>query len=462
MTNPIPGFKGFSHYVTTSDDIAYAAGTGDCQFHELEQRIRDITAKLSDAERDRLEEEGEKVLRQATIQLLVKQPFFGLLLCNMDRVPAWTLPTPTMAVDGEHLFWHPVFVHLCTRGETRADLCHEVLHLALLHLTRRKGREPKLWNQAIDYAANQIVKDECELPLQSWACYDPRFKGMTAEQIFRVLEKEKEQGGGGGGGQGQGQSQGGCQKCQQEADGSGNGQGQHVLDGHNPSPSVTEDEIIDKVIRAAEAAKSSGSVPASVDTFLKKLRKHKVDWRKFIRGRALDVFTKKDYRYEIRSVITGAVAKSIGVRATWLPALGSEEAKTLIIVIDTSGSVSRGLLKAFASEIKGCMELADKTILITADATIHEVVEVSKFDEILDNIKFRGGGGTDFRPAFALAKKMGIDPELFIYFTDACGPFPAKRPDFPVIWALTKNHGEPPPWGEAVVVTDDKDERDDT
>jgi predicted metal-dependent peptidase len=350
-----------------------------------------------------------------------------------------------------------VFVHLCSRGEVKADLCHEVLHLALLHLTRRRGRDPKRWNQAIDYAANLIVKDECELPLQSWACYDQRFKGMTAEQIYRILDKES---GGGGGGQGQqqqpGHGPGGCQKCQHDAN--GNGQGQHVMDGHDPSPTITEDEIIDKVVRAAEAAKSSGSVPASVDTFLKKLRQHKVDWRKFIRGRALDVFNKKDYRYEVRSVITGAVARSIGVRATWLPTLASEEAKILVVVIDTSGSISKKLLMAFASEIKGVMELADKTIVITADAAVHEVVEVSKFDDLLAAVKFRGGGGTDFRPAFATVKKMGIDPELFIYFTDAYGTFPEKRPDFPVIWALTKQHGETPPWGEAVLVTNDKDE----
>jgi predicted metal-dependent peptidase len=456
--------KTIDRTVQSSDDLLAAAGTGSCEFHVLQKRMQDIKAKLTEADRERLEADGERSLRQASIQLLVKQPFFGLLLCNMDRVPAWTLPTSTMAVDGEHLFWDPVFVSLCTRGELRADLCHEVLHLAFLHLTRRKGRDPELWNQAVDYVDNLVVKDECELPIQSWACYDQRFKGMTAEQVFRIIEKEREQRGGGSGkGQGQ-QPGGGCPDCQAEQNGNGNsngtGNGQHVLDGHNPSPTITEDEIIDKVVRAAEAAKSTGSVPASVDTFLKRLRKHKVDWRKFIRGRALDIFNKKDYRYEIRSVITGAVAKSIGVRATWLPSLGSEEAKTLVCVIDTSGSVSKGLLKAFAAEVKGCMELADRTIIITSDAEPHEIVEVSKFDDIVEALKFRGGGGTDFRPAFRAVKKMGIDPELFIYFTDAYGPFPSKRPDFPVIWALTKNHGQTPPWGEAVVVTDDKDEAD--
>lgn len=442
----------------------FTAGTGTCGFHELTKKIAETTAKLTPADRERYEREAEKSLRQATIQLLVKQPFFGLLLCNMNRQPAWNMNPPTMAVDGEHLFFNPVFVSLCTRGEHRADLCHEVLHLAFLHLTRRRGRNPERWNRAVDFAANLVVVDECELPLQSWACYDQKYKGMTAEKIYQLLEKEEEGGGNSGSGENeQGQSSGqgqpgGCPDCQAEAQ---KGGGQHVMDGHLSDQGITEDEILDKVVRAAEQAKSQGSVPASIDTFLKRLRKHKVDWRKFIRGRALDIFNKKDYRYEIRSIITGPVAKAVGVRSTWLPGLGAEEAKTLVAVIDTSGSVSKRLLKAFASELKGCMELADRTIVITADAAVHEVVEVSKFDDLLAKMKFRGGGGTSFVPAFERLKAMGIvDPELLVYFTDAWGTFPDKKPNFPVIWALTKNHGEVP-WGESVVVTDDKDEMED-
>ena len=447
-----------------------------CEAHKFFRKITETTAKLSPEEKDQYEKDADRLLRHGIIQLLVKQPFYGLLLCNLDRTASWILPTPTMAVDGEHLFYHPVFVMLCSRGEHRAVLCHECLHLAFLHITRRKGREAEKWNRAIDYAANQVVVDECELPIHSWACYEPEiYKGLTAEKIYKILDEGKGGGGGGKGkgkgkqedgdgqgegesqGKGQGQGSGGKGKCPDcEAENSCGG-GHHVMDNHMQSPNITEDEIIDKVVRAAEQARSQGNLPAAIDTMLRRLRKPKVDWRKFIRGRALDIFNKKDYRYEIRSLITGPVAKSMGIRSTWLPGLGAEEAKILVVVIDTSGSISKGLLKGFAAETKGVMELADKTIVITADAAVHEVVEVNKFDDILSRMKFRGGGGTDFRPAFERVKKMGIDPELLIYFTDAWGSFPEHKARFPVIWALTKNHGEVP-WGEAVVVTDNKDE----
>lgn len=416
----------------------------DCDFHE---KLRSLTPE----QRTTYEEESEVGLRRATIQLLARQPFFGLMLCNMDRVAAWTgLPHPTMAVDGEHLFYNPLFVCSIGKAEQRGVLCHEVMHLALMHLKRRKGRDPRRWNRACDYAVNIIVKDECKLPLPNplpsggTICYDPRFAGMTVEKIYRILEEEDEKKGGGG------DEPNGCAEC----DGAGN----DSFDGHIEDGDTTEDEILDKVVRAADQARSQGKLPAAIDTFLQNLRKPKVDWRKFIRGRALDVFNRKDYRPELRSLMSGPVARTMGVRSTWLPGVGAEEMRILVAVIDTSGSVSKTLLRAFASELKGVMEMADKTIVITADAAVHEVVEVSKFDDILDKMKFRGGGGTDFCPAFDKLKEMGItNPEMLVYFTDAWGTFPDRKPDFPVIWALTKHHGAVP-WGESVVVTEDRDD----
>lgn len=455
---------------------APAAGN-PCGFHEFVRKIAEVTASLDEAGRAQYEKDADKALEQATIQLLVKQPFFGLLLCNMDRRASWNMPT--LAVDGEHLFFNPVCVMLFSRGEQRGALCHEVLHLAFLHLKRRKGRNPGRWNRAADYCDNLVVKDEVGLPLPEWVCYDQRFKGMVAEQVYKILDAEEnptcdnpgpgdcdegdedgEEGAGDGkpGGKKPGKQHGkgkgnNCPDCQAEA----NGEGGHVMDGHIENSDITEDEIVDKVVRAAEQAKAQGNVPASVDTFIRNLRKAKVDWRKFIRGRALDIFTKKDYRPEMRSFMSGPVARAMGVRSTWMPGIGSEEMKLGVAVIDTSGSVSTGLLKAFASELKGVMELTDRFLIITCDAQVHEVYEVSRFDDILKKLKFRGGGGTDFCPPFAKVEEMKLRPELLIYFTDAWGNFP-KKPNYPVIWALTQQHGEVP-WGESVVCTDENDAR---
>jgi predicted metal-dependent peptidase len=95
--------------------------------------------------------------------------------------------------------------------------------------------------------------------------------------------------------------------------------------------------------------------------------------------------------------------------------------------------------------------LADRTIVMTADAKVHEIAEIGKFDEIFNAVKFKGGGGTDFRPAFNKIAKLGLCPNLLVYFTDGYGTFPETAPDYPVLWAFTKEHS-PAPWGESVTI----------
>jgi len=222
------------------------------------------------------------------------------------------------------------------------------------------------------------------------------------------------------------------------------------FDRHIWNPDLDEDALTDKIVRAAEQAKRRGRLPAGIERVINKLREHKVDWKQFIRGRALDTFQKVDYHGEIRSLLTGSV---MGGR-TWIPGLAKEEASILVLAIDTSGSISPEILNAFAPEIKEVVSMADRTIIISSDAAVHEVVEVAKFDEIFDVVKFKGGGGTDFIPVFKQIEKMEICPNMLIYFTDGYGSFPAQPPDYPVLWAFTKEHA-PAPWGESVTIEAD-------
>ena len=56
----------------------------------------------------------------------------------------------------------------------------------------------------------------------------------------------------------------------------------------------------------------------------------------------------------------------------------------------------------------------------------------------------RGGGGTDFRPAFHWVEEHGIAPAALIYLTDLeCTHFP-DEPGYPVLWArIGQCHAEP-------------------
>ena len=54
-----------------------------------------------------------------------------------------------------------------------------------------------------------------------------------------------------------------------------------------------------------------------------------------------------------------------------------------------------------------------------------------------------GGGGTDFNPVFDWVAQEGMEPDALVYFTDLCGPFPKKAPDYPVIWCATTKQEAP-------------------
>ena len=98
--------------------------------------------------------------------------------------------TRTMATDGRSIFYHKDFVTGCSDQELLGLLAHEVMHPAMQHHTRRGDRDPKLWNEASDYAINPILT-EAGFVLPGTPLLDPEYRGMTAEQIYEVLKESR-------------------------------------------------------------------------------------------------------------------------------------------------------------------------------------------------------------------------------------------------------------------------------
>lgn len=104
----------------------------------------------------------------------------------------------------------------------------------------------------------------------------------------------------------------------------------------------------------------------------------------------------------------------------------SEERKIadLVIVIDTSGSCERELVRVFLEETRGileqdrlffrsfCLHLIQCDNQIQRDDCIHSREE---FEKYLEHLEIRGGGGTDFRPAFERIEELRQRGELRVY-----------------------------------------------
>jgi predicted metal-dependent peptidase len=133
-----------------------------------------------------------------------------------------------------------------------------------------------------------------------------------------------------------------------------------------------------------------------------------------------------------------------------VPGLKSDKG-CFVIMVDTSGSISRELLTKFYGRVEQIRsQLPDHDIwIVCCDA------KVQSFQHILSGTPLkketRGGGGTDFRPAFEWVRKRGIRPLGALYFTDGDGTCPSRPVEYPVLWVLygpcTRQ-----PWGEHIII----------
>src|ERR1019366_7572813 len=126
-------------------------------------------------------------IQKARTTLLLDHPFFGSLLFRLKG--SGNRSIATMATDGVSLDYNPEFVDTLNSATLAGVLAHEVMHPALQHHLRRSKRDPRRWNEACDFAINHLLLD-AGLSLPDGVLIDPRFRGMSAEQIYNLREAE--------------------------------------------------------------------------------------------------------------------------------------------------------------------------------------------------------------------------------------------------------------------------------
>ena len=128
-------------------------------------------------------------IAKARAELILARTFYGVLVSQVTPVASDQFPT--MATNGKQHFYSPAFIATLSPEELLAVIAHEIEHDARRHHTRRGGRDPVKWNEAADYVINPDLVDE-GFKLPKGVLLDPRFKGMSAEDVYRTLEIERE------------------------------------------------------------------------------------------------------------------------------------------------------------------------------------------------------------------------------------------------------------------------------
>ena len=383
------------------------------------------------------------------------------------------LPHNTMATDGRDVWYCRSFVDSIRDSDLRFGILHERYHKALEHLTTwdyLTKIDPQCTNVSMDHVINLQIMDIDDgegfvtLPLKAdgtvMVCFDVKYRGMDTLQIFNILREQEgddPDGPAGGGGDrldggdseddpdGPAGSGGDGPEGDDSEDGpSGNGGGYGGFDDHDweGARKLTTEEVKKLGTEIAEALRE-GSMAAGqlggsgAEVGFDKMLEPQVDWREVLRdfisstcsGNDFSTYARPNRRY-----------MSTGV---YMPSGISQRVDTLVLAIDTSGSVSQPEISLMLAEVKSICDIArpEKVTILYWGSN---VVRREDYDDInmhtlIDSTKPKDGGGTRVECVPDFMREHNIEAQAVVVFTDGYVYAGWGKWDCPVLWTVLDN-----------------------
>jgi predicted metal-dependent peptidase len=385
--------------------------------------------------------------------LLWKCPAFTHILFSMlnptrgELAAVFTTEVPIAATDGANLILNPEPFFALPLDERVFIVAHEIMHAILNHCSitlpmHRSGKvkfsngkslpyDGEQMNIAMDYVINDmLVNDKIGKFPSIGGMHDTKI--ATKDDSFLDTYRKI---------------------YQKDPPSNGKGSFDALLSpgsvaGQDPTQAAQNrsQAAWDTAVAAALAsAKMQGKLPANLERLLSEIVDPTVPWQEHIRS----FFARKvgsggyDWRKPDRQLI---------LRDIYAPRRSGHGCGTVVVAIDTSGSIGQRELNTFFAEMRGILDdvRPSRLVVIWCDAKVHKVDEVEESSEV-NTLKPAGGGGTAFEPVFDYVWDKDLNPEALVYLTDGMGSFPAKAPNYPVIWGNIYK-GSKYPWGEVVDV----------
>jgi predicted metal-dependent peptidase len=364
---------------------------------------------------------------KARTQLLLHHPFFGYFLTHLKFAgDALNLGVSTACVEWDrnakkylsYLHYNPDFISILSVEEVQGVEAHEMMHILLQNEQRKENRDEGRYSRACEIAVNDTVLNAgFSLPRRedfSPILPDQTTHNKTVEEIYDLLPPRKE-------------------ATDEEK------KFMHVISTDKQASNASRSDIIDTegidekklkeiVSEAAAYARIHCKLPAGMERWIDDYLTPKMNWLQLLDHYIYNAMTTMTYSWTRPN-------RRLARSKLYLPSTvryGFE----LVVCVDTSGSISSENLAQFASEIKSIVNSIQGCTahVIVCDADLYSV-----YDDIgesnFEQLKFGGGGGTNFVPA--LEKAMELDPRVCVYLTDGDGEYPKEEPSFPVIWVIT-------------------------
>lgn len=385
-------------------------------------------------------------------KMLVKYPFFGNVIANTEYREDETIPTAE--TDGEAIYYNPFFLESLEPLEQVFVLAHEVCHIAFNHILRSFDKDSDTWNIATDAVINCLLKRD-GLKIIPGAIDMPEAINYDAEEFYEILLKK------------QNKQKSGQDNHKKWGKGKSNPDNKKSIDSErnfeekdlnetinnqdelNEFQEMGEQEAFDKnreeKKRQLEEFKEeiknksnncgNGTNSITRNTNDIGIAKPLIDWRYILRDTTnFDV----DYSYRNATIEDGVITSHL------------EEIPTpeVEIVLDTSGSINEDLLKSFLKECKNILTCS-RLKIGCFDTKFYGFKEINQVEDI-DNMKFVGGGGTDFNVAVhAFTRRV----ENKIIFTDGEAETPKMSLD--VIWIVFGNKEINPKGGKVFYIDEE-------
>ena len=389
------------------------------------------------------EEMSYKVLRLVHDELYVELRFMGIALSALTPVPDKRLTT--VATDGSMLFFSTeqlLRVFQKNPAYLNRLYLHTVLHCIFSHLWISGRRDPFVWGIACDIAVEYTIDSigkSCTKRITGWIrqkTYESLERdggGISAAKVYRFL----------------------LDKTQEEL---GELHQEFFADDHVFWPKEEEQNVKmesarrnwDKISRQTQMEQNRrGNETEEGEellSFQMKAGKSRRRYRDFLRKFAVlqeelhcdpDEFDLNFYTYGL----------SLYRNMPLIEPLESREIKKIrefVVVVDTSYSTSGQLVENFLKETFSLLGQKDnffhccKLHVLQCDEEVRDDIVITderQLEGIFQDFKILGGGGTDFRPAFAYVDQLIEQGELqnlcgLLYFTDGKGIYPVKKPDY--------------------------------
>jgi predicted metal-dependent peptidase len=353
----------------------------------VEDAVFETAAALGDAQDARAAwAPGERAKRWVLNEL----PLLGAVATQVriiaDAQLCDRMDIPIAAVDGflGEMYFHPSWNF--SHEELVFIYVHELLHVALLHHSRGRGRDPWLYNVACDFVINGwlVEMGVGRLPGVG-ALYDPRLQGMSADEVYDLLVREPRRRKGLRGFRGK------------LGDILWDSPGRRIHRGDV----TTLDDVYRRCLQAGLSCMGRGTVPAGLLEEIRALFAPAVPWDvELARWMEAHVPTVRDpLRTYARASRRQASTPDIPRPARYVPQEWLD-ACTFGVVMDTSGSMDRELLGRALGAIASYSEARDvpRVRLVLCDAAPYDQGFVAPTD-LRGIYPVKGRGGTVLQPA---------------------------------------------------------------